>query len=130
VSFQPPLRDPIRTLNMGTAEHIRDAGLASVLETTQTAHEQALMLADLVARANADSPADVRSEISKQQKVLNGNLAHLRGQHRKAQFMARDTKGNTAEARQEVDRLLLQLNNLQYEQTHLEGEIWACESFE
>ncbi|KUI56522.1 hypothetical protein VP1G_03865 [Cytospora mali] len=36
----------------------------------------------------------------------------------------------TAEARQEVDVLHLQLQNLYYEQRHLQGEIAACESFD
>jgi len=32
--------------------------------------------------------------------------------------------------RQEVDKLHLQLQNLYYEQRHLQGEIAACESYE
>ncbi|KAF3768903.1 hypothetical protein M406DRAFT_355072 [Cryphonectria parasitica EP155] len=43
---------------------------------------------------------------------------------------ARDTKTQTAEARQEVDVLHLQLQNLYYEQAHLQGEIAACESYD
>lgn len=125
---------------MAITRHIQDLGLSSVLDTTETAHEQALTLAGLVAQAaahadpgtssNVPVPADLQAEISKQQKVLNTNLSHLRGQHRSAQFAARETKAQTAEARQEVDRLHLQLSNLYYEHGHLEGEIAACESFE
>merc|ERR1711977_653594 len=40
------------------------------------------------------------------------------------------TQALTAEARQEVGKLHLQLQNLYYEQRHLQGEIAACESFD
>lgn len=119
---------------MTIAQHVQDAGLVSILETTATAYEQALVLADLVAQAAAHGdgplPEELQAELSKQQKILNTNLAHLRGQNRAAQFAARDTKSQTAEARSEVDRLHLQLSNLYYEQQHLENEIAGCESFE
>lgn len=39
-------------------------------------------------------------------------------------------KARTGEARQEVDRLLLQLQNLYYEQRHLLGEIAGCEDYD
>jgi len=42
---------------------------------------------------------------------------------------AREAKQTTTEARQEVDRLHLQLQNLYYEQRHLRGEIAACKDF-
>ena len=42
----------------------------------------------------------------------------------------RSTKQETAEARQEIDSLHLQLQNLYYEQRHLRGEIAACEEYE
>lgn len=64
------------------------------------------------------------------QKQLFALLAQLRGQNRDAIFRVRDTKQGTAEARQEIDRLHLQLQNLYYEQRHLTGEIAACESYE
>ncbi|KAK2682939.1 hypothetical protein RAB80_000885 [Fusarium oxysporum f. sp. vasinfectum] len=57
-------------------------------------------------------------------------MAHLKGLHRNVCFSARETKSQTAESRQEVDRLHLQLQNLYYEQRHLQGEITACESYE
>ncbi len=115
--------------------HITDPSLASVVETSSAAREQAQALVDLIAQAtavhaNGPIPADVLAEISKQQKLLNTNLAHLRGLHRAAHFQARDTRSQTAEARHEVDVLHLQLQNLYYEQRHLEGEIAACEGFE
>ncbi|KAK4241799.1 Fms-interacting protein-domain-containing protein [Achaetomium macrosporum] len=115
--------------------HITDPALASVLETSRAAREQAQTLVSLVERAtaahaNGPLPADALTEISKQQKLLNSTLAQLRGLHRAAHFRARETKSLTAEARHEVDVLHLQLQNLYYEQRHLEGEIAACEGFE
>jgi THO complex subunit 5 len=117
--------------------HITDPALASVLEMSRAAREQAQTLVDLVdqvtaanANANGTLPADALIELSKQQKLLNTTLAQLRGLHRAAHFRARETKSLTAEARHEVDVLHLQLQNLYYEQRHLEGEIAACEGFE
>ena len=122
---------------MGVDAHITDPALASVLETSKAACDQAVAVIDLVASktatagtaGTAPSPEDF-TEISKQQKLLMTNLAQLRGLHRSAHFRARETKGQTAEARHEVDVLHLQLQNLYYEQRHLEGEIMACEGFE
>lgn len=121
--------------------HVTDPSLVAVLETSRAAREQAQALVDLIAQATATAtagnsnangplPADALAAISKQQKLLNASLAHLRGLHRAAHFRARETKALTAEARHEVDVLHLQLQNLYYEQQHLEGEIAACESFE
>ncbi|KAK0746266.1 Fms-interacting protein-domain-containing protein [Schizothecium vesticola] len=120
---------------MAVDDHVTDPSLAAVLETSKAARDQALALVDLVAQASAATgdgalPADVLFDVSKQQKLLNTNLAQLRGLHRTAHFRARDTKSQTAEARHEVDVLHLQLQNLYYEQRHLEGEIGACESFD
>lgn len=120
---------------MAIESHITDPSLAAALETSQAAREQALLLVDLVAETstaagNNSFSTDSLADISKQQKILNTNLAQLRGLHRSAHFRARETKGQTAEARHEVDVLHLQLQNLYYEQRHLEGEISACESFE
>ncbi|ROW11473.1 hypothetical protein VMCG_01165 [Cytospora schulzeri] len=118
---------------------VTDPALRSFLQTSQHAREQALGLADRLAEldhdASSSSPpplltADQRVELSKEQKLLNTNLSHLRGLHRAACLGARDTKAQTAEARQEVDVLHLQLQNLYYEQRHLQGEILACESFD
>lgn len=116
---------------------VTDPALRSFLQTSQHAREQALGLADRLAELDHDAApppplltADQRVELSKEQKLLNTNLSHLRGLHRAACLGARDTKAQTAEARQEVDVLHLQLQNLYYEQRHLQGEIAACESFE
>ena len=88
-----------------------------------------------VAEANAISASqppsiDVQLGFSKQQKLLYSYLAELRGLNRNAINGVRNTKQVTAEARQEIDRLHLQLQNLYYEERHLRGEIAACESYE
>lgn len=114
---------------------VTDPALRSFLQTSQHAREQALGLADRLAAisaasANANAPLTTDEQIilSKEQKLLNTNLSHLRGLHRAAYLAARDTKSSTADARHEVDVLHLQLQNLYYEQRHLQGEIAACET--
>lgn len=116
-------------------DHVPDPLLRSALETSRSARENALALVDIVAQASAAAgdaplPHEALVEISKQQKLMISYIAQLRGLHRSAHFRARETKSQTAEARHEVDVLHLQLQNLYYEQRHLEGEISACESFE
>lgn len=108
----------------------------SLLPVLSTSAETLAQCQQLLAVLNPDSiPAetshhDLVLAVSKQQKVLFALLAQLRGQNRDAIFRVRDTKHATAEARQEIDRLHLQLQNLYYEQKHLTGEIAACESYE
>lgn len=111
---------------------ITDSSLRPLLETTQATLTQLQSMIDwLLENATSESPSlDTQLDLAQQQKILHAYLAKLRGQHRKAAFSARATKQETAEARQEVDRLLLQLQNLYYEQRHLLGEIGACESYE
>lgn len=113
---------------------ITDPALRSFLQTSQNAREQALALADrLAAAASPSSPpltTEQQIELSKEQKLLNTNLSYLRGLHRSAYMGARVTKTQTAEARQEVDVRHLQLQNLYYEQAHLQGEIASCEGYE
>ncbi|ORY65868.1 uncharacterized protein BCR38DRAFT_407868 [Pseudomassariella vexata] len=110
---------------------ITDPNLATVLGASHDTRRQALILVDQIAATGPIDKAsvDVQLEISKQQKLLITNLAQLRGLHRAAHIGARQTKHETADARQEVDRLHLQLQNLYYEQRHLQGEIAACESY-
>lgn len=117
---------------MTVNEIVTDPELASVLAASRDTRLQALNLVDQIAAAGPIDSAttEAQLETSKQQKLLITNLAQLRGLHRAANFAARQTKAQTSEARQEVDRLHLQLQNLYYEQRHLQGEITACESFE
>jgi THO complex subunit 5 len=117
---------------MAIDQQVTDENLASVLRVSHAARAQALALVALIEQqkqAGDDNDIETRAEIARQQKLLTTNLAQLRGLHRAACFSARDTKAVTAEARQQVDRLHLQLQNLYYEQRHLQGEIEACESF-
>jgi len=110
---------------------ISDPSLRPLLQTSQaTLAQTSSVLTWLQERPGGQASLETKLELSKQQKVLNAYLAKLRGQSRRAAFGARATKQETAEARQEVDRLLLQLQNLYYEQRHLMGEIGACEGYE
>jgi THO complex subunit 5 len=117
---------------MSTAEMVTDPTLMSVLDASRDARQQALALADQISTIGPleNASAADQAEISKQQKLLITNLARLRGLHRSSQLRGRHVKQETAGARQEVDRLHLQLQNLYYEQRHLQGEIAACESYD
>ncbi|KAH8700827.1 Fms-interacting protein-domain-containing protein [Talaromyces proteolyticus] len=111
---------------------VADPALLPVLQISAEAHgECQKLLALLEPTKTVDPPSqDTLTAISKQQKVLFALLAQLRGLNRDAILRVRDTKQSTAEARQEIDRLHLQLQNLYYEQKHLVGEIAACESYD
>jgi THO complex subunit 5 len=117
---------------MATTDIVTDSALKLALETSSLTREQAIVLLDLVSNHPSSSPPsqEFQLQVSKQQKLLLTYLAQLRGFHRDAHVGARETKTLTADARQEVDRLHLQLQNLYYEQRHLQGEITACESYE
>lgn len=117
-----------------TSTIVTDPFLQRVLDTSTQTREQCAQLIDF-ADANAVSashttPHDIQLELSKRQKLLYSYLAQLRGLNRNAILQVRGTKQSTAEARQEIDRLHLQLQNLYYEERHLRGEIAACESYE
>lgn len=121
---------------MHTDDIVTDEGLVALLEASTQARKQVLELIDLAAQSVSADPAvlspllERAAEIARGQKLLMANIAQLRNLHRSAYFGARETKSQTAEARQEVDRLHLQLQNLYYEQRHLQGEIAACENYE
>lgn len=116
-----------------TAEsHITDPFLISVLQAADQARQQSLAILDLIEEYHATpdiSTEDALLQLSKQQKTLNTHLTQLRGLNRKAVFGVRSTKQETTEARQEIDSLHLELQNLYYEQRHLRGEIAACEDY-
>jgi THO complex subunit 5 len=118
------------SVTMAVNTIVTDPSLRTLLDISSQAREQAIALLDLVSSTPAPPSPEAQIQISKQQKVLYAYLAQLRGSLRDATFGARDTKAATAEARQEVDRLHLQLQNLFYEQQHLQGEIAACEAYE
>ena len=121
-------------IDMKTGDIVTDPYLQSVLDISTHTRQQCITLVDL-AEANAirgseKPPLESQLELSKHQKLLYSYLGQLRGSNRNAINKVRNTKQTTAEARQEIDRLHLQLQNLYYEERHLRGEIAACESYE
>uniref|UniRef100_A0A8H7N927 THOC5 family protein n=1 Tax=Bionectria ochroleuca TaxID=29856 RepID=A0A8H7N927_BIOOC len=111
---------------------VTEPKLLSALEISDETRDQANTLIDLLENYG-DEPmtAAQKTEMAKHQTLIFTNIAHLRGlHHRHACISARETKATTAEARQEVDRLHLQLQNLYYEQRHLQNELSSCESFD
>ena len=118
--------------NMTVDDTVTDPSLKMTLEISKQTCDHAIALLDLASSHPPTSPvsSDFQLQISKQQKLLITYLAQLRGLHRDAHVGARQTKAQTAEARQEIDRLHLALQNLYYEERHLQGEIVACESYE
>lgn len=108
---------------------VTDPALVATLQISDTARDQAHELLQLVDGSDDTASRDP-IDIAKRQKLLLTSISQLRGLHRAACLAARDTKAQTAERRQEVDKLHLQLQNLYYEQKHLQGEISACESYE
>ncbi|CEJ90777.1 Putative Fms interacting protein [[Torrubiella] hemipterigena] len=108
---------------------VTDPGLVATLQISDTARDQAHELLRLVDGSH-DAASRDPIDIAKRQKLLLTSISQLRGLHRAACLAARDTKAQTAERRQEVDKLHLQLQNLYYEQKHLQGEISACESYD
>lgn len=125
---------PASTADTKTGDIVTDSYLQSVLATSLRTREQCMQLIDLVG-ANAIAASQVPSvevqlDVSKQQRLLYSHLGQLRDLNRNAILKVRTTKQTTAEARQEIDRLHLQLQNLYYEERHLRGEIAACDSYE
>nr|POE63493.1 tho complex subunit 5 like a [Quercus suber] len=111
---------------------INDPQLLSVLGAARQAREQSLAILDLLDsyhRPDAPTEEEQQLAVSKQHKLLNAYLAQLRTLDRRAILDVRSTKQETAEARQEIDALHLQLQNLYYEQRHLRGEIAGCEEY-
>ncbi|PNY24040.1 THOC5 family protein, partial [Tolypocladium capitatum] len=116
---------------MSVDKIVNESTLVTVLQISDQARDQAHALLRLTNQARDGRPsAELQAEIAKQQKHLFTSISQLRGHHRTACISARETKALTSEARQEVDRLHLQLQNLYYEQRHLQGEISACESYD
>jgi len=119
---------------MTVGDIVVDTFLQSVLDASTKTGQQCLALLDqaesTTVGARDTPPPDLELELSKQQKLLYSHLAQLRGSNRNAVLAVRNTKQATAEARSEIDRLHLQLQNLYYEQRHLRGEINACESYQ
>lgn len=116
---------------MAVAELITDPALHPLLSSSQKTLAHILDMLNWLDRNQGSEPdLDTQLTLSRYQKSMIVLLAQLRGQNRRVISRVRGTKQETAEARQEVDRLLLQLQNLYYEQRHLLGEIGACEGYE
>ncbi|KAL1304920.1 hypothetical protein AAFC00_003834 [Neodothiora populina] len=116
---------------MDANQFITDPSLQAVLEAAEAARAQSMQMLDWLDRNRCDNPStEARLELSAQQKLLNTRIAKLRGLNRSAIFDTRATKQQTAEAKQEIDTLHLQLQNLYYEQRHLRGEIVGCEGYD
>ncbi|RAL11373.1 uncharacterized protein BO97DRAFT_347406 [Aspergillus homomorphus CBS 101889] len=117
---------------MAIRDIVVNPSLLPVLNLSAETRDQCMQLL-AVLDPSADSYPDSEQRAlaaSKEQKQLFALLARLRGLNRDAILRVRETKQATAEARQEIDRLHLQLQNLYYEQRHLTGEIAACESYD
>lgn len=116
---------------MAVADLITDPALHPLLSSSQSTLEHILEMLSWVDQNQVAEPSvEEQLTLSKYEKKMIAHLAQLRGHNRQAILGVRTTKQQTAEARQEVDRLLLQLQNLYYEQRHLMGEIGACEGYE
>jgi len=121
---------------MAADDLITEPALLAVLDSAAQARQQSLAILDLLEdyhRASPDAtelPLEDQLAVSRQQKILNTHVAKLRGLNRQAVLSVRATKQETTEARQEIDGLHLQLQNLYYEQRHLRGEIAGCEEYE
>ncbi|MCJ1345521.1 hypothetical protein MMC31_003728 [Peltigera leucophlebia] len=117
-----------------TSTIVTDQFLQKVLETSIETRDQCSELLNFVEATpvppSKPLPLDIQLELSKRQKLFYSYLSILRGLNRDAILKVRGTKQATAEARQEIDRLHLQLQNLYYEERHLRGEIAACESYD
>lgn len=126
-----PSRPQPSVFKMSALDIVQDPQLRSVLQAADRACEQCIAILDLI-QANRDpkTSSSYEQDLSTQQKVLYSHLAVVRGLNRKALLNARKTKQETTDARQEVDKLHLQLQNLYYEQRHLRGEITVCENYE
>ena len=119
---------------MTVEDIVTDPLLRHILHVSTQARDQCMKLIHLTETNSTPAPQspsrEVQLQLSRQQKLLNSYLAQLKGLNRTAIFEVRNTKQATAEARQEIDRLHLRLQNLYYEERYLRGEIAACESYE
>ena len=117
---------------MTVVDIVKDPLLRNVLDVGTQTRQHCTHLVDLLeAREKGDHEAENSHPDYRQlHNILRAHLAQLRGLNRTAIHEIRNTKQSTAEARQEIDRLHLQLQNLYYEERHLRGEIGACETYE
>jgi hypothetical protein len=122
----------VNNRNMTADDIVRDPQLLSVLAAAELAREQCTAILDLIESHHYSSKETeaLEEKLAIQKKALHSHLAKVRGLNRTAILNVRKTKQETADARQEVDTLHLQLQNLKYEQSHLRRQIALCENFE
>lgn len=133
VRGQPPGVFDARYLTMMASELVTDESIRAVLTAAIEARQQCLKIIDELELQTTQSSTDYDEEQEsyfRMRKQMNARLAKLRGLNRTAVLGVRNTKQETTEARQEIDSLHLQLQNLYYEQRHLRDEIAACEFYE
>jgi THO complex subunit 5 len=119
---------------MSTRDIVLDRDLLDVLDSIDAVREQGLHLLHQQEQTihtlqNGEMPTNQVIQQMKFQSRLISQVSQLRGVYRRAVISTRMTKGMTSDARAEVDKLQLQLQNLTYEQSHLKGEIAACEGY-
>ena len=118
---------------MATRDVVNDPSLLPALQASTEASAQCQKLLSLLdpssTTASSLQSEELRTTVSQQQRQLFTLLSELRGHHRAAIHRARETKGSTAEARQEIDKLHLQLQNLYYEHKHILDDLVACDSY-
>jgi len=116
--------------------HVTDPRLKPVLDVSDQARTAALHFLDVSSKAavsaqsTADTPPDISHAlaITRAQKPVFAYLTHLRARNRDMAHLIREDKAATTTSRAEVDTLHLSLQNLQYENRHLAGEIAATEN--
>ncbi|KAF8535671.1 Fms-interacting protein-domain-containing protein [Trichophaea hybrida] len=109
---------------------IQDPALLHCLDVADRTRNLCHEIVSALENTTDGEPSEqVLIERSRKQKQLNALMIQLKGLHRSAVISSREAKEATSEARREVDRLHLQLQNLYYEQRHLRGEITACRDF-
>ena len=107
--------------------------LQSIQETVASLREQTKALLDSVNELHQTSTesrhATSTPEVLKGYQTVANQTTLLRTRNRHLAHLVRQTKTTTAVSRSEIDRLHLGLQNLYYEQRHLEGEITGCEEY-
>jgi len=126
------LHDPDLLEVLETISAIRNTTLEllaqrDALNTEAVDHQAPTTDNDIASRSISTELENTR--LYERSKVI-AHITHLRGQHRRTVLSVRNTRQGVADARGEVDRLNLQLQNLVYEQKHLRGEIAACENYD
>lgn len=121
-------------VTMATRDIVIDRDLLQVLDCIDSIRDEALQLLHQQEQLHLDiknihNLPDNTIQNSKSQSRLVSKGSQLRGLYRRAIMSTRTTKQTTSQARAEVDNLYLQLQNITYEQTHLKGEISACEGY-